>query len=42
MRDLETEPPGSMRVLTERLGCFARPGLDASAWDTHPHHPGAP
>ncbi|MFK8844173.1 DUF5994 family protein [Streptomyces sp. Ac-502] len=37
-RDLETELPGLMRVLTERLGPLARLGLDASAWDAHPHH----
>ncbi|MEF3118183.1 DUF5994 family protein [Streptomyces chrestomyceticus] len=37
-RDLGTELPGLLRVLAERLGSLARLGLDASAWDTHPHH----
>ncbi|MFK8844865.1 DUF5994 family protein [Streptomyces sp. Ac-502] len=37
-RDLETELPGLLRVLTERLGSLARLGLDAGAWDAHPHH----
>ncbi|MGA4840507.1 DUF5994 family protein [Streptomyces sp. G45] len=37
-RDLETQLPGLIRALTERLGPLARIGLDASAWDVHTRH----